>query len=284
MNIVKKLSLRRLFLITVGAVLFGLSLTMFLEHNKIAPGGVSGLAVVINNLWGFPSGLVMALMNVPLFILGLIVFGREETFYTLYSIVASSLATDYIPAPVLTDNLLLAAIFGGVVMGIGIGIMLLGGGNSGGTVMAARLAQHWFFRHMGITWILFAIDCVVVLFSAFAFGAEIAMYALIALYISSKVLDLVIEGATAKSVYVISPQAHEVGLRVLDEMERGATMISARGMYTDTERGMLMCVLETSREVNTLKEMVKEVDEDAFVIVNDVREVMGEGFKPKAGH
>lgn len=280
-----KTEIKKIMQMTVGSIITGLSLTLFLESNKIAPGGVSGLAIVLHNLWGWPTGLVMMALNIPLFLLGVWSFGKEYGAYTLYCIVVTSIATDYIHVEPLTNDLMLASIFGGVMMGIGLGVTLNGGGNTGGTVMAARLVQKWFFRHMSITWILFAIDCVVVIFSGFAFGADIAMYALIGLYISSKMLDLVVEGfSTAKAVYIISSRSDEIAGRVLAEMDRGATKLEAKGMYTNQEKDMIMCVVENSREVGIIKDMVTEMDERAFVIVNDVREVMGEGFKPKAGH
>lgn len=279
------IDIKRILLVTLGSVITGISMNLFLESNKIAPGGVSGLAIVLHNLWGWPTGLVMLAANIPLFLLGVWSFGKEYGAYTLLCILVMSFATDYIPVQPLTDNLMLASIFGGVMMGAGLGITLNGGGNSGGTVMAARLVQRWFLKHMSITWILFAIDSIVVIFSGFAFGADIAMYALITLYISSKVLDLVVEGfSTAKAVYIISPRLEDIAKKVLHEMERGVTRLEATGMYTQKEHDMLMCVLENSREVGEIKDMVREMDENAFVIVSDVREVMGEGFKPKAGH
>ncbi|MBE5780873.1 MAG: YitT family protein [Clostridiales bacterium] len=266
-------------LITAGVLIMAFSMSMFMVPNKIAAGGVSGFATVLHYVMSLPTGATIFVINLPLFLMAIRRFGKTFALITLYASFLTSIAVDYIPVPVLTTDPMLASVFGGVVMGVGLGIIERNGGNTGGTYLAAKLLQQ-FLPFISVAWVMFFIDCLVVLLSALCFSWELGMFSMVALYVSTKVMDMIVEGpGSARMVYVISDQADAISRRIMDEMERGVTHLSAKGGYTGNEKGMIMCVLESNKELTRLKSIVKEEDLRAFVVVNTASEVMGEGFK-----
>jgi uncharacterized membrane-anchored protein YitT (DUF2179 family) len=276
--------IKNLLLIAVGSVLMAFSMTMFFIPNKIAPGGFSGLGTVFYHLFHWPAGLVVFLMDLPIFLIAWKRYGTSFVLYSLYAVAVCSVFTDYVAMPVITHDIMLASIFGGIVQGFGLGLVIKAGGNTGGTALLGQLL-HTALPRMNLAWMIFAVDCLVVLFSAAVFGVEISLFAFVALYVSSKMLDMVLEGmSSAKSIYIITEHADEIAQKVLYEMERGATNLSAKGMYSGEPKDVLLVVLQSSGEVIKLKETVREIDPDAFVLVMDAREVLGEGFTPPASH
>lgn len=271
-------------LIILGSLLMAAAMRLFLVPNKIAPGGVSGLATVIHYVTGWHTGMLILLINLPLFLITLITDGWQFVLKTLLSVVAMSIGTDYLPIPMITGNLLLASLFGGVLMGYGLGMVQYAEGNSGGTALVSHLV-HRVVPHMSIAWVLFAIDFIVVALSAFVFAMDIALYALISLYISSEVFDRVIIGfGSGKSIYIVSDKLNGIAERIMTEVERGCTKLDAHGMFTDEPRGMLLCIVKNSRELLAVKRIVMQSDQHAFVFVAEVKEVMGEGFVRTRGH
>lgn len=266
--------------ITFGCALMAISLNAFTVPNKIAPGGINGLATVIFYLTKIPVGISILIFNIPLFLLSLKVLGKGFGVKTLYATLISSIFIDYVfIMPVFTTDVLLAAVFGGVILGVGLGIVFRFGGTTGGTDLIAAMINKYF---PGFTMgtILMTTDFFIVLFAGLVFKQpEVSLYSLIGLFISIKVLDLVQEGfGYAKAFFIISNYPEEISKVVFKELDRSITSLSGEGMYTKEERQVLLCVVNRT-QVNRLKELIHAVDPNAFVILTEVREVFGEGFK-----
>jgi len=264
--------------IMVGSVIGALAYPLFLVPNYIAPGGLTGIATVFNYLFQWPVGTVSLIMNVPLFIVGYKAMGHIFALRSLIATILFSLLIDLIPVPALTSNPLLGAIFGGVLLGIGLGLILRGGATTGGTDMAARML-HNRFQHISVGMILFVIDCVSVVLATVSIEVEYGLYALISIYISSKVIDAVMNGMShEKACYVISEKQEEIKQQIMTGLDRGVTVLRAEGGWSGQERPVLLCVL-SAQEVGRLKAIVRTADERAFVFISDAHEVLGEGFR-----
>ena len=255
-----------------------ITLGWFLVPNHIAPGGLTGLATVLNYLFHWPVGVTSLVMNVPLFLIGYRAMGRLFVLRSLAATVLFSILIDALPLPMMTAQPLLGALFGGVLLGIGLGLILRGGATTGGTDMVARMI-HTRFQHISVGAILFFIDCCVVLMAGFFIEAEYALYAFISLYAASKLIDVVMDGLSReKACYVISNQHMRVKEEIMEKLDRGVTVLSAEGGYSGEKRPVLLCVL-SAQEVGRLKAIVREADEDAFLFISDAHEVLGEGFR-----
>lgn len=264
--------------ILAGAAVTAVALDWFLVPNRIAAGGVSGLATIAFHLFGWPVGLVMLALNIPLFLAGIWVIGLRFGVKTLVGTVATSVFVDaFVPylEPITRDPLL-ASVYGGFIAGLGLGITFRFGGSTGGTDMAARLIQRLSSLSVGSA--LLAVDGAVILASAVAFDAEVALYALISVFITTKTIDLVQEGRPyAKAAFIISERAAEIGEAILNELERGATSLAGRGLYTGAQREVLF-VIVGRHEIQALRSLVRAIDPKAFVTITDVSDVLGEGF------
>lgn len=264
--------------IVVGSLMGALSFPLFLTPNHIAPGGLTGIATVLNFLFHWPVGTASLIMNIPLFLVGYRAMGQVFAFRSLLATVLFSLLIDLIPIPPMTMEPLLGAVFGGVLLGVGLGLILRGGATTGGTDMAARMV-HSHFQHISVGALLFIIDGLVVLAAGLLIEAEYALYAFISIYLTSKVMDAVMLGLSSdKACYVISKQYEVIKQVLMTEMDRGVTVLSAEGGYSGETRPILLCVL-TAQEVGRLKAIVRSVDESAFVFISDAHEVLGEGFR-----
>lgn len=269
--------------VTLGVLLTALGLDIFLIPSKIAAGGVSGIATVLHYILHVPVGMTMLLLNIPLFIMGVYRLGMKFGFRSLYGTISLSLLVDglapYMPVP--TRDPLLASIFGGVLVGLGLGLVFKYRGTTGGTDLAAAVIRTYTGANVGQ--LLFMVDAFVVLAAGFAFKSwELAMYALITIFITAWLIDMVQEGFSyAKAFYIISSQPEKMTAAVLQEINRGATVLRGRGAYSGTDRDVLLVVVNRS-EVTRLKDLIYEIDSKAFVILTDAHEVLGEGFKPLA--
>ena len=264
--------------IALGCALGALAYPLFLVPNHIAPGGLTGLATVLNYLFRWPVGTTSLVMNVPLFIIGYRAMGRVFVIRSLVATVLFSVLIDLIPLPPMTEQPLLGAVFGGVLLGAGLGLILRGGATTGGTDMVARMI-HNRFQHISVGAFLFLIDCCVVLMAGFFIEAEYALYAFVALYAASKLIDVVMVGLTReKACYIISTQHEQVKREIMEKLDRGVTVLHAEGGYSGQERPVLLCVL-SAQELGRLKAIVREADEDAFLFISDAHEVLGEGFR-----
>ena len=268
-----------ILLIAAGLILATLGYRLYLIPNNVAPGGFTGIGQIVNHL--VPAvgvGLVNLLLNVPLFLISLRSMGLGFGLRSLLSSVALSLMLDYLPVPAMTDDVLLSAVFGGVLCGAGFGLVLRGHATTGGSDMLASIV-HRHVPALKVSVCLFATDATVVIASGFVFDASAAMYALISVFVMNVVMDQVLEGpGLARSHIIITNHGDEMAERILKELDRGVTAIEARGMYSGEGRTMLLCVVSRLEAVR-LRSIVYSVDPRAFVIVQNVHEALGEGFK-----
>lgn len=264
-------------LIVLGCLLAALSFNFFLIPNKIAPGGLSGIATVLYHIFKFPVGVTTLVLNIPLFIAGIRQLGGHFGIRTLLGTILISVFIDLIKVPALTNDSLLASIYGGFLVGVGLGIVFRMNASTGGTDLFAKII-HKYFPSISIAWVLFAVDFLVVLAASLLLGPSSGLYAIVSLALSARAIDLVQEGLnTAKAFFIISDHAEAISERIIREMERGATMLEGRGAYTGVNKNVILCVVRRT-QITQLKGMINEIDPAAFVLVADVREVMGEGF------
>ena len=268
--------------ILLGCLIGGAAYPMFLVPNNIAPGGLTGAATVLNYLVGVPVGLTSMLMNIPLFIIGYKAMGRVFVLRSLIATVLFSMAIDMIRVPPVTSDPLLGTLYGGVLLGIGLGLILRAGATTGGTDMAARMV-HKRLPFLSVGMFLVLIDCCVVVLAGLCVGLSEGLYAMIAIFVSAKLIDMVMAGLSqTKACFIITSACENVTRRVMTELNRGVTHLEARGAYSGTSRPMMLCVL-SSQEVSRLKDIVREEDERAFMFVTGAHEALGEGFSKLGG-
>ena len=265
-------------LIVVGTFLIGFAIKSIYDPVSMVTGGVSGLAIIAKELWSVPLWLTNTLLNIPLFAAGLYVMGWKFIKRTLFSTVMLSVSLYVLPeASYMGNDILLSALFGGIISGVGTGMVFLASCTTGGTDMLAALMQKR-MKHYTLAQIMQVLDGIIVLAGATVFGIPTALYALIAIFCVSKVTDGLIEGLKfSKQAYIISDSYREIADAILERMGRGVTSLEARGMYSNEEKKMLFCVV-SKKEIVKIREIVSEFDARAFVIVSDAREVFGEGF------
>ena len=269
------------FQIVLGSLIGAAAYPLFMTPNKIAPGGLTGVAIILNSLLGLPVGVTTLALNVPLFVIGYRTMGRVFAFRSLLATVLFSLLIDILPLQPMTMDPLLATLYGGILLGVGLGLILRGGATTGGTDMVARMVHHR-FPAITVGAFLFAIDCVVVLTAGVLIGTSEAMYALINIFLSARMIDLVMVGFSGnKACIVISPAWERIKERIMAEMDRGVTQLEARGGYTGESRPTLLCVV-SRMEVTAVKRIIREEDDQAFVIVVEANEAIGEGFSGMA--
>lgn len=264
--------------IILGSLIFAFGLNSFIIANGLAEGGFTGLALIIHYLSGWPVGVILLVLNIPLVILGWRKLGASFAFKTLLAIIAVSLAIDLTQGCALkTNDLLLAALYGGVFSGVGIGIVLYSGATTGGVDIIARLIHDYKGISMGLVFFIF--DLFVISLVAILFGLEKALYTLVALFIFSRIIDRILEGfEDAKAVTIISHQTQEITDLIIKELDRGATIINGKGAYTGLEKKMIYVVV-SKYQLLRLKRIVRDQDPQAFIIINSVYEVLGEGFR-----
>lgn len=271
-------------LIIIGTGFMAVAINSLFDPSGMVTGGFSGLAIVVKELtghWvegGIPLWLTNAVLNIPLFLIGMKIKGLQFLKKTLIGTVALSVWLYILPVfPLVSHDLLLAAVYGGVLQGVGIGMVFLGQGTTGGTDMVAALIQHS-LKHYSIAQIMQVVDGIVILVGVYVFGIYNALYAVIAIVIVTKVSDGLMEGLKySKAAYIITEKAELVAEQLMKALERGATGIHVRGMYSQEEKYMVFCVV-SKKQIVQLKEIVQNVDPKAFLIVTDAREVLGEGF------
>ena len=282
LSIFKNEQVTAYFQIIFGCFLGAMAYPLFLTPNHISPGGLTGIAMVFNYLFKVPVGTTSLLMNVPLFIIGFRAMGKVFVFRSLIAAVLFSVLIDFIPLPVATMEPLLGAVFGGVLLGVGLGLILRGGATTGGSDMAARVV-HRYLPFLSVGMFVFLIDCLVVVAAAFCFDVMSALYALICIFVNGKVIDAVMLGLSKnKACFVMTTQWERINERVLKEMDRGVTLLEARGGYTGQSRPVVLSVLPP-QEVAKLKAIVREVDENAFMFITEAHEALGEGFSCLSG-
>ncbi len=275
-------TLRDTLLILLGSVILAIGMDTFLIPGRLAAGGVSGIAQIINRYTGWPIGVMIILGNLPLFILGWrFLGGRRFLLRTFFAVGVYAVLIDILPRflpPHLTDDSVLNALFGGVLTGIGIGLVFRAKGTTGGTDILARLLGRW--RGIPLSQSYLITDTLVVLFSGVAFSWTLALYAVVALYVSGLAAELASEGSgVVRTATIITDHPAAVGQKIMTELNRGVTMWAGTGMYSGSPRQILFCVISRA-EINPLKDIIHEADPAAFVVIGQVHEALGEGFKP----
>ena len=270
------------FMITVASAIYAVGFNWFYVPNDIAFGGITGVGQIINAIlpWA-PIGTVVIILNIPLFILGWRLYGGHLLLSSLYAMAVSSVFIDLVNSFWTFEPMdsLLACIFGGILMGASLGLVFQQGATTGGTDLIARLLK------LKISWLpmgrlLMATDLVVIVATAIAFGSIYsALYGLVALYIASIVMDRMLYGLdSAKVAYIISDHFKEIADALVNDLDRGVTILQGQGAYSRAEKKVLMCAFK-QRQIVSIKRMVKQLDPSAFIIVCDAYEVLGDGFR-----
>ena len=286
-------TIRDYALIIVAALIQAVSLRLFFVPADLASGGVSGIAQLIHHFTGWPIGFMILLGNIPLFALGWRFLGGVRfALRTAVAVFMYSAFTDLlVQTPLfglggagtrlindLQGDIFLNALYGAIVSGVGYGLVYRARGTSGGSDVLARILNH--YRGVPMTQSYLMVDTVVILGAGFVFGWKAALYAMIALYVSGLVAESTLEGGgTVRTAIIVTSEAEAISARVLEELERGATILEGMGAYTGAGRPVLYCVI-TRAEVATLKAIVQEVDPRAFMVIGVAHEALGEGFRP----
>lgn len=271
-------------MIVLGTGLMAVGIQNIYDPINLVTGGFTGIAIIVKNITsgyiegGIPLWLTNLVLNIPVFLIAWRVKGRSFIGRTVVATVLLSVWLYFLPkAALVSDDYILAAVFGGVVTGVGIGLILLARATTGGTDMVAALIQHR-LRHYSIAQIMQILDGLIVLVGLYVFGIQPALYAMVSIFIVSKISDGLMEGFHySKAAFIITSRYQEVADSIMEHLDRGVTGLDARGMYSGEEKCMLYCVV-SRKEIVAVKELVMHIDKHAFVIVNDVREVLGEGF------
>lgn len=276
-----KLKLKNIFFILLGSAIFSFGIVHFNMQNNLAEGGFTGITLLLYFLFNLDPSYTNLLLNIPLFIIGWRLLGRNVFYYTLIGTLAVSvflwIFQRYQINMPLKDDLTLAALFAGVFIGVGLGIIFRFGGTTGGVDIIARLVHKYIGWSMGKTMFLF--DVVVITLSLiFYLTYQEAMYTLVAVFVGARVIDFMQEGAySARGAIIISEKNQEIADKIMTEMERGVTVLKGHGSYSKQEKEVLYCVVGRN-EIVLLKRVITSVDPHAFVSVTMVHDVLGEGF------
>lgn len=270
--------------ITAGTGLLAFAIKCIFDQVGLVTGGFTGIAILLKSVTGFfyeggiPLWFANLALNVPFFIIALKLKGKRFIGRTMFATVLLSVWLYLIPdMDFAAGDYILAAIFGGVLVGTAMGMILWANATTGGTEMVAVLLQGW-LRHYSVAQIMQVLDGMIVLVGLYVFGLRPSMYAIVAIFISSKVMDTILEGMKfSKAAYIVTDFYEEIAKQIMEELERGVTGLEAQGMYSGSKKCVLYCVV-SKKEIVSLKELVRRIDENAFVVVGDVREVLGEGF------
>lgn len=266
-----------------GAVVYAVSVNAFTSPNNIAPGGVTGIATMLNYLFSTPIGLVAFLINIPIILWAVVEIGYKLVAKSVVAILLSSVAIDLL-APIIPSyqgNMILVALFAGLCEGLGLSLTFLRGATTGGTDMLARLLGRR-KPHLSMGKLMLAVDGLIVLASAFVYGSiENAMYACIVIFVSTRLIDSILYGTdvgTGKLFFVMSPKVRQMGDRIIREVDRTVTYLDSHGGYTNEPGETMLCAVRRF-EVFQVQAIIREEDRDAFVIVGDAGQITGEGFR-----
>lgn len=269
------------FYFVVGGLIYSAAVIVFLSPNGISPGGFTGIATVANHIVGISTGTVLFLLNIPVLILGYIKLGGLFILKTSFVTVLVSICLDVLGKfllPLKTDGIL-ASIFGGIIMGLGLSLILLRGATTGGVDIIAKLVNRK-HRHFSVGRIILIADGVVIVLNALVYrNAESALYSVVAIYAATRIMDILLYGADkGKIIYTITNQPDIICREINITIGRGVTQLSVMGGYTGETRVMLMCTVRV-HEVTAVYDIIKEYDRQAFVVITDAGEIIGEGFK-----
>ncbi|MEH7502098.1 YitT family protein [Neobacillus drentensis] len=282
-KLTKRKIFQRILLITLGATLMAVGLEIFLVPNNVIDGGITGISIMLSYITGWKLGIFLFILNIPFFFIGYKQIGKTFALSTLYGIIILSIGTTLLhPVPAFTQDILLATVFGGIVLGIGVGIVIRYGGSLDGTEILAILFNKKLPFSVGeiiMFFNLFILGC-----AGFVFTWDRAMYSLIAYFVAYKTIDITITGLDeSKSVWIISDNAKQIGDAIMNRLGRGVTYINGEGAYSGDDKKVIFCVINRLEEAK-LKEIVTENDDSAFLAVADIAEVRGGRFKKKDIH
>lgn len=264
-----------------GAIIYSVSVNMFLSPNGISPGGFTGVAAVINHITNIPTGTMLFIFNIPILILGYIKMGGVFILKTSFVTVLVSLSLDISASllPIVRADGILVSMFGGILMGIGLSLILLRGATTGGIDIIAKFVNRK-YRHLSVGKIVLMADGIVILLNALVYkNAESALYSIVAMYMGTRLMDVLLYGADkGKIIYIITNSPDEICNEINHSVGRGVTKLSVIGGYTGETKIMLMCTVRV-HEVAAIHDLVKQYDDRAFMVVSDAGEIIGEGFK-----
>ncbi len=265
-------------MIAIGTFSMALGINLIYQPMSMVTGGFTGIGILIQHFLPIPLWVVTFVLNVPLFLLAGTMFGWHYVRKTVFASLCLTAFLAVIPQyPIHHQDYLMAAVSGGALNGVGLGFVFRRGASTGGTDLLSTILQKW-FPAMNNAALLGVIDGVLVVFGMIVFGIRIGLYSIVAVAVTSKLMDRMIEGMKfAKLLYIVSDYADEVAEEILREMNRGVTSLSGRGMYSSHEKNVLMCAV-SRKELVKIRRLVKTIDKQAFIIISDVREIMGEGF------
>ena len=266
--------------IAFASVFYAIGISLFLDPNKLAPGGITGIAIIINRFIDMPTGVLVLIMNVPIMIIGIWKFGLKFFVSTIVATILGSVFIDVAAKfPVATNDLLLCSLIGGIFMGVSIGLIFKVGASTGGTDIIARLLKLR-LPHVETGKLFIIVDIIIVLASAIAFrDIELAAYAGICVFVSGKALDFVLYGGEgARLIFVISEKEGEIAERFMTELDSGVTYVNGIGAYTSADKRIIMCAM-TKQMLPKAQDIVKAIDVNAFIIVTSANEIVGEGYK-----
>lgn len=273
----------RILMVIIGAIIFAIGLELFLVPNTIMDGGIVGISIILSHLTGLPTGLFIFFINIPFIYIGYKQIGKTFAFMSLLGITILSGATILMHhLHAFTSDLLLATVFGGIFLGVGVGLVIRYGGCLDGTEVMAILTNKKLPFSVGE--MILIINLVIFAIAGFVFTWEQAMYSVMAYFIASKVIDIVVLGMEeSKSVYIISDEIEEIGQAIMARLGRGVTYLHGEGAYTGNNKKVIFCVI-TRLEESKMKEIIRTIDTQAFLAIGNISEVRGGRFKKKAIH
>lgn len=272
--------LKECMMIVLGCILMAIGTSLFLLPNQLSSGGFAGIATIVYYLFKFPLGVVMLVLNIPLFVIAFVRVGKETTIKGIFGTVMLSTFIDIVDKyKPLTEDRILACVYGGIFMGIGTAVVLKANASTGGTDMLSYIIRS-FFPHFRSANLIVIIDIIIVLLNVLAFReVEIGLYSAIAIYIMGKMIDIIFEGVYfTKSMFIVSNKYKEIADEIGKGLDRGSTAIYAKGMYSREKKMMLWCV-GSRTEMAKIKEIAKEIDPSAFIVISNAREAWGKGFR-----
>ncbi len=272
---------KEILLDVIGSLFLAIGLNVFSVPNQIVAGGVTGIATLINHFTGVPIGTMALFINMPLLAIGYRYIGKKFFMDTVRVLVISAVCIDYITIglPVYTGNLILASIYGGVCIGIGLGVIIMRGSSTGGSDIVIRIITRQ-YPHMSFGTIMMAFDFLVVTAAGIIYhDLESVLYALLLIYISGEIINRIIRGLDLrKMVFMVSNKAPQISDAIIRDLSRGATVIDAKGAYSGAATNMVICAV-SNHEFPKLKRLLREIDPTAFIMVTEAGEILGEGFK-----
>jgi uncharacterized membrane-anchored protein YitT (DUF2179 family) len=278
---------KAVLLILCGTFIMAAGFVYFISPYRIVPGGVYGIAIVLHHMFNLPTGMIALAMDIPLTIIGIKILGPKFGWKTVLGFISLAVFVDLLTylhgdAPLVEGDALLSAIFGGVLIGVGLGLVFKSKATSGGTDIVAMIFNK--YTKIPLGQLMIYIDSVIVLIGLVAFKDwKIPLYSWIVIYITGKVVDLILEGANYnKALFIISDKYEEIKTKIIDDLERGGTFFDGQGMYSEDKKRVIYTTVNR-REFEILKEYIYEIDPKAFISVMNANEILGEGFKPLGG-